>query len=90
MEFMGPILPGVIFINPGTPSREALARAAASRAFEITATGNACMPVSAELDERTIVNGMVGRHATDGSNNLTLHPRGDGPWSRPCRSTGPT
>ena len=73
MEFMGLHLPGASFVNPGTPLREALTRAAARRALEITATGNSYTPVSAVLDERAFVNGMVGLHATGGSTNLTLH-----------------
>ena len=73
MEFMGLHLPGASFVNPGTPLREALNRAAARRALEITATGNSYTPVSAVLDERAFVNGMVGLHATGGSTNLTLH-----------------
>ena len=73
MEFMGLHLPGASFVNPGTPLREALTQAAARRALEITADGNAYTPVSAVLDERAFVNGMVGLHATGGSTNLTLH-----------------
>ena len=73
MEFMGLHLPGASFVNPGTPLREALTRAAARRALEITAAGNFYTPVSAVLDERAFVNGMVGLHATGGSTNLTLH-----------------
>ena len=73
MEFMGLHLPGASFVNPGTPLREALTRAAARRALDITATGNSYTPVSAVLDERAFVNGMVGLHATGGSTNLTLH-----------------
>ncbi len=73
MEFMGLHLPGASFVNPSTPLRDALTRAAARRALEITAGGNAYTPVSAVLDERAFVNGMVGLHATGGSTNLTLH-----------------
>ena len=73
MEFMGLHLPGASFVNPGTPLREALTRAAARRALEITAKGNSYTPASAVLDERAFVNGMVGLHATGGSTNLTLH-----------------
>ncbi len=73
MEFMGLHLPGASFVNPGTPLRDALTRAATRRALQITAGGNAYTPVSAVLDERAFVNGMVGLHATGGSTNLTLH-----------------
>jgi phosphogluconate dehydratase len=73
MEFMGLHLPGASFVNPGTPLREALTRAATRRALEITALGNAYTPVAEVLDERAFVNGMVGLHATGGSTNLVLH-----------------
>ena len=73
MEFMGLHLPGASFVNPGTPLREALTRAASRRALGITAAGNSYTPASAVLDERAFVNGMVGLHATGGSTNLTLH-----------------
>ncbi|MFN3614620.1 MAG: phosphogluconate dehydratase [Rubrimonas sp.] len=73
MEFMGLHLPGASFVNPGEPLRDALTRAAARRALEITALGNAYTPTSEILDERAFVNGMVGLHATGGSTNLVLH-----------------
>ena len=73
MEFMGLHLPGASFVNPGTPLRDALTRAAARRALQITAAGNSYTPAGAVLDERAFVNGMVGLHATGGSTNLTLH-----------------
>ena len=73
MEFMGLHLPGSSFVNPGTPLREALTRAAARRALQITGRGPSYTPVSSVLDERAFVNGIVGLHATGGSTNLTLH-----------------
>ncbi|SEA53787.1 phosphogluconate dehydratase [Rubrimonas cliftonensis] len=73
MEFMGLHLPGASFVNPGTPLREALTRAATRRALQITAAGNEYTPCAEVLDERAFVNGMVGLHATGGSTNLTLH-----------------
>jgi phosphogluconate dehydratase len=73
MEFMGLHLPGASFVNPGTPLRDALTDAAAVRATEITALGNAYTPVCDVLDERAFVNGLVGLMATGGSTNLVLH-----------------
>ncbi len=73
MEFMGLHLPGTSFVNPGTPLRDALTRAATARALAITALGDAFTPVSAVLDEKAFVNGLVGLHATGGSTNLVLH-----------------
>ena len=73
MEFMGLHLPGASFVNPGTPLRQALTVAAVERALQITALGNDYRPVSAILDERAFVNGIVGLMATGGSTNLVLH-----------------
>ncbi len=73
MEIMGLHTPGASFINPGTPLREALTREAARRALAITALGNAYTPVGRMIDERSIVNGVVGLHATGGSTNHTIH-----------------
>ncbi|MBW3097337.1 phosphogluconate dehydratase [Pseudohoeflea coraliihabitans] len=73
MEMMGLHMPGATFINPGTPLREALTREAARRALAITALGNEATPVGEMIDERSVVNGVVGLHATGGSTNHTLH-----------------
>jgi phosphogluconate dehydratase len=73
MEIMGLHLPGASFVNPNTPLRKALTREAAKRALAITALGNAYTPVGRMVDERAIVNGVVGLHATGGSTNHTIH-----------------
>ncbi len=73
MEFMGLHLPGASFVNPGTPLREALTRAAAQRAVAISALGDHYTPVAQVLDERAFVNGIIGLHATGGSTNLVIH-----------------
>lgn len=73
MEIMGLHLPGASFVNPNTPLREALTKAATERAMAITALGNEYKPVGRMLDERAFVNGMVGLHATGGSTNHTMH-----------------
>ncbi len=73
MEFMGLHLPGASFVNPNTPLRDALTRAGAKRALEITALGNEYTPTADVLDERAFVNGIVGLHATGGSTNLAIH-----------------
>ncbi len=73
MEIMGLHIPGASFVNPNTPLRDALTRAATTRALAITAQGNDYTPVGAVIDERAIVNGVVGLHATGGSTNHTLH-----------------
>jgi phosphogluconate dehydratase len=73
MEMMGLHTPGSSFVNPGTPLRDALTREAAKRALAITALGNEFTPVGRMIDERSIVNGVVGLHATGGSTNHTIH-----------------
>ena len=73
MEIMGLHLPGASFINPNTPLREALTVQAAKRALELTAKGNNFTPIGHVIDERAVVNGVVGLHATGGSTNLTIH-----------------
>ncbi|MBB4348634.1 MULTISPECIES: phosphogluconate dehydratase [Rhizobiaceae] len=73
MEIMGFHMPGASFVNPGTPLREALTREAAKRALAITAMGNEFTPAGEMIDERSIVNGVVGLHATGGSTNHTMH-----------------
>lgn len=73
MEIMGLHTPGASFINPNTPLRDALTREAAKRALAITQLGNEYIPVGKMIDERSIVNGIVGLHATGGSTNHTMH-----------------
>jgi phosphogluconate dehydratase len=73
MEVMGLHLPGAAFVPPGTPLRDALTAAAARRAARITALGNEYAPLARTVDEKSIVNAIVGLLATGGSTNHTLH-----------------
>ncbi len=73
MEVMGLHLPGSAFVPPNTPLRDALTAAATRRAAQITALGPEYLPLSKVLDERSIVNAVVGLLATGGSTNHTLH-----------------
>ena len=73
MEIMGLHIPGASFVNPNTPLRDALTRLATTRALAITRLGNEYTPVGHIVDERAIVNGVVGLNATGGSTNHTLH-----------------
>ncbi|HRF63575.1 MAG TPA: phosphogluconate dehydratase [Candidatus Competibacter sp.] len=73
MEVMGLHLPGAAFVPPNTPLRDALTQAAAQRTARITALGDEYLPVGRIVDERTVVNGIVGLLATGGSTNHTLH-----------------
>jgi phosphogluconate dehydratase len=71
MELMGLHIPGAAFVNPGTPLRTALNRAAMHRLAELGATKN--RPLGQCVDERAIVNAMVGLLATGGSTNHAIH-----------------
>jgi phosphogluconate dehydratase len=71
MELMGLHLPGTAFVNPGTPLREALVRAAAERCIALAKFGEGAM--AHVVDERSIVNAIVGLMATGGSTNHCLH-----------------
>lgn len=73
MEIMGLHLPGAAFVNPGTPLRDALTRAAAQRAAELARPGESHTTLADIIDERAIVNGIVGLLATGGSTNHTIH-----------------
>ncbi len=73
MEVMGLHLPGTAFVPAGSPLREALTRHAAVRAIALVAGGSEYTPLGLVIDERTIVNGLVGLLATGGSTNHTLH-----------------
>lgn len=73
MEIMGLHTPGASFVNPNTPLRDALTKEAAKRALAITALGNEFTPAGEMIDERSIVNGVIGLHATGGSTNHTIH-----------------
>jgi phosphogluconate dehydratase len=73
LEFMGLQLPGTSFVNPGTPLRASLTAAAAEHVLALTALGDAYTPMSAVVDERALVNGIVGLLASGGSTNHTIH-----------------
>ena len=73
MELMGLHLPGSAFIHPNTPLRDALVAAAAKRVVAIGPRGNDWTPSGHVIDEKAVVNGVVGLMATGGSTNLCLH-----------------
>jgi phosphogluconate dehydratase len=73
MEVMGLHLPGSAFVPPNTALRDALTAAATRRAARITALGEEHLPLAHVLDERSMVNAVVGLLATGGSTNHTLH-----------------
>lgn len=73
LEFMGLHLPGAAFVNPDEPLRYALTAEAARRVAALTRQGGAYLPVGQLVDERVVINGIVGLLASGGSTNHTLH-----------------
>ncbi|MEP2616559.1 MAG: phosphogluconate dehydratase [Marinomonas sp.] len=73
VEMMGLQLPGSSFVNPDNPLRPALTKYASQLATKITALGRDYRPLYEVIDERSIVNSIVGLLATGGSTNHTMH-----------------
>ncbi|CAM2760897.1 phosphogluconate dehydratase [Legionella anisa] len=73
IETMGLQLPGSSFINPGTPLRDALTRAAAQQILSLTDLGEDYLPIGQLMDVKNIVNGIVALLASGGSTNHTMH-----------------
>ena len=73
MEVMGLHMPGSAFVTPNTLLRDALTAAATHRLARITSIGKEYIPLARVVDERAVVNGIVGLVATGGSTNHTLH-----------------
>ncbi len=73
LEIMGLQLPSSSFEPPDTPLRRALTEAAVVQAIAVTARAGQWRPIAHVIDERTLVNAVVGLHATGGSTNHLLH-----------------
>jgi phosphogluconate dehydratase len=73
MEFMGLQLPGGSFVNPGTELRDHLTAEAVRTVLDITDLGDNYTPIGHIVDEKAIVNALVGLLASGGSTNHTLH-----------------
>ncbi len=73
MEIMGLHLPGASFVHPNTPLRDALTVEAVHRVVALTSQANEYTPLGRVIDERAVVNGVIGLHATGGSTNHLLH-----------------
>jgi phosphogluconate dehydratase len=73
MEFMGLQLPGGSFVNPGTELRDHLTKDVVRTILQRTALGDDYVPLGHVVDEKAIVNAIVGLLATGGSTNHTLH-----------------
>ncbi len=73
MEMMGLQLPGSSFVNPGTELRDALTIDATKRVLEQTVLSGNYVPLYEVVDEKSVVNAIIGLLATGGSTNHTLH-----------------
>lgn len=73
MEIMGLHLPGSSFVNPNTPLREALTASASEQVLKLVKSGNDYRPLAKIVDEKAIVNAVIGLVATGGSTNHTMH-----------------
>ncbi|MET3470795.1 phosphogluconate dehydratase [Novosphingobium sp. 1529] len=73
MEMMGLHMPGSSFVLPGTKLRQELTRAAVHRAAQISWDGDDYRPLGHCVDEKAIVNAVVGLLATGGSTNHVIH-----------------
>ena len=73
MEMMGLHIPGSSFVNPGNKLRQELTRAAVHRITEIGWDTDDYRPLGHCIDEKAIVNAIVGLLATGGSTNHVIH-----------------
>lgn len=73
MEMMGLHMPGAAFLYPGTPLRQAVTRHAVHQLSRIGWDGDDYRPLGRCVDEKAIVNAVVGLLATGGSTNHAIH-----------------
>lgn len=72
MEIMGLHLPGSSFVNPGTELRDALTEEVTRQVLTMT-DGDERICLADIVDEKSIINGVVGLLATGGSTNHIIH-----------------
>jgi phosphogluconate dehydratase len=82
VEVMGLHLPGAAFINPGTPLRNELTRAATEQVIRLSGPAGGRTGLGHMVDEKAIVNALVALLVTGGSTNHTMH------WVAIARSAG--
>ena len=71
MEMMGLHVPSAAFVTPGTKLRQALDRAAVHRLAELAGTTERTL--AQVVDEKAIINAVIGLLATGGSTNHAIH-----------------
>ncbi|CAD7489502.1 phosphogluconate dehydratase [Aeromonas dhakensis] len=72
-EAMGLMLPGSAFVHPHSELRRALTEEVARRISAMIPGSPAYRPLSAVIDERSLVNGLVALLASGGSTNHSIH-----------------
>lgn len=82
MEVMGLHVPGSAFVHPSEDLRTGLVKAATEQACRISDLGKNYTPLCEVVNEKTIVNALVGLMATGGSTNHTIH------WVAIARAAG--
>ncbi|MFC3441959.1 phosphogluconate dehydratase [Sphingobium rhizovicinum] len=73
MEMMGLHMPAASFVHPGTKLRQELTRAAVHQLARIGWDGDDYRPLGHCVDEKAIVNAIIGLMATGGSTNHAIH-----------------
>ena len=73
MEIMGLHVPGAAFVMPSGNLRESLTTRAVEQLLAMTKSRGDYKPLCDIIDERSVVNGMIGLMATGGSTNHTIH-----------------
>lgn len=73
MEIMGLHVPGSAFVPPHGSLRDDLTNRAVEQLLAMTKSRGNYKPLSDIIDERAVVNGMIGLMATGGSTNHTIH-----------------
>ncbi|WP_150290355.1 phosphogluconate dehydratase [Sphingobium estronivorans] len=73
MEMMGLHMPAASFVHPGTKLRQELTRAAVHQLSRIGWDGDDYRPLGHCVNEKAIVNAVIGLMATGGSTNHAIH-----------------
>lgn len=82
VEVMGLHLPGAAFVNPNTPLRDQLTRAATEQVIRLSKPQGGELGLGDMVNEKSIVNALVALLVTGGSTNHTLH------WVAIARAAG--
>ena len=82
VEVMGLHMPGSAFVNPNTPLRDELTRAATEQVIRLSKPHGGELGLGDMVDEKSIVNALVALLVTGGSTNHTIH------WIAIARAAG--